>query len=218
MHTNSCLVLMFKAPQYSKRRLAAAIGARARTVAEHLFDCAAADLEAWQGPTCMAPAKTSDLQFVRERRCHADVYVDQGDGNLGDRIERVNQSLIDAGYNQQLFIGTDCPALDAHYLAHADRLLLNADVVLGPAHDGGVVLMGIRGPWPPLSHLPWSTTGLRSALIEVCERSGLRVALLAAHADVDTADDLQLLPSRLRDDQRPSRRRLCDWIESEALA
>ena len=218
MQTHTCLVLMFKAPINSKRRLAAEIGARAQTVAAHLFACAAADLEVWQGPTCMAPAQASDLPFAREHSRAADIYIEQGTGNLGERIERVNQSLLDAGYHQQLFIGTDCPALDLDYLTQADSLLRDADVVLGPAHDGGVVLMGVRGQWPALGGLPWSTAELRSALIAQCQRSALQVALHAAHADVDTADDLQNLPSQLRDDQRPSRKRLRDWIQSEALA
>jgi glycosyltransferase A (GT-A) superfamily protein (DUF2064 family) len=218
MQTQTCLVLMFKSPHRSKQRLAAEIGSRAQTVAEHLFECAVADLEAWPGPTCFAPAKPEDLQFARERRCVADLCTEQGSGNLGERIGHVNLALRDAGHSDQLFIGIDCPALDLNYLTRADAVLRDADVVLGPADDGGVVLMGVRGKWPELGGLPWSTPLLRAELVETCRNANLHIATLEAHGDVDCARDLQRLPGRLKSDDRPSRRRLCDWIESESFA
>ncbi len=217
MQTRTCLTLMFKAPDRSKQRLAAEIGARAQTLAQHLFDCAVADLEAWPGPTCLAPAAAADLTFVEQLGYRADTCTAQGSGNLGERIARVNAALQAVGYTQQLFIGIDCPALDPDYLARADAALDKADVVLGPADDGGVVLMGVRGLWPALADLPWSTAALQTALIDACEHAGLRVTLLEAHGDVDRASDLQALPERLRADPRPSRRRLCAWIEAESL-
>ena len=218
MQTETCLVLMFKSPEHSKRRLSAEIGAAGADVARLLFDCAAADLEAWPGPTCMAPAEHCDLDFVRSRSCYADIYVDQGAGNLGERIENVNQKLLTAGHTRQLFIGIDCPELDDDYLAHADSVLRSADVVLGPAHDGGVVTMGITRRWPSLGALPWSTQSLAEALTRACEADGLSVASLAPLADVDTLADLRALRQRLRLDARPSRRQLYGWLESAAIA
>ena len=218
MPTQTCLVLMFKAPQHSKRRLAAAIGDHARTAAQHLFACAAEDLADWRGPTCLAPAQTEDLRIAEELECQASTSVEQGAGNLGERIQHVNATLRKAGYERQIFIGIDCPALDSNYLARADALLAQTDVVLGPADDGGVVLMGVRGLWPPLADLPWSTDALRDALAGACKLAQQRVSMLEAHADVDLVDDLQQLPVRLSDDMRPARRRLCDWIESGSFA
>jgi glycosyltransferase A (GT-A) superfamily protein (DUF2064 family) len=209
---------MFKAPQHSKRRLAAAIGARARTAAEHLFACAAEDLADWGGPTCLAPAQSSDLEIARQLDCRVSTIVEQGTGNLGERIQHVNAVLSARGHEKQIYIGIDCPALDGDYLARADAALEDADVVLGPAEDGGVVLMGVHGLWPPLGDLPWSTDALQGALIAACRSAGHDIALLDAHADVDHVDDLQQLPARLSHDARTSRRKLCDWIESESFS
>lgn len=218
MQTQTCLVLMFKSPQRSKQRLAAEIGALAQTAAKHLIECAIADLSAWQGPICFAPAQLRDMHCIGNRDFVADICVEQSDGNLGDRIAHVNRVLLETGYKDQLFIGIDCPALDSGYLIRADAVLRTCDVVLGPADDGGVVLMGIRGQWPTLTGLPWSTATLRDNLVRTCEQAQLSIATLEAHRDVDCAGDLKELPLRLKDDRRPSRRRLCDWINSESFA
>ncbi|MGD2167929.1 MAG: DUF2064 domain-containing protein [Gammaproteobacteria bacterium] len=217
MQTRTCLVLMFKSPDRSKQRLTAEIGARARTAAEHLLACALADLAAWPGPTCLAPAQSRDMRFISAGDRHADICASQGSGNLGERIETVNATLLEAGYEQQIFIGIDCPALDTDYYSRADSSLQQANVVLGPAEDGGVVLMGVRGRWPALAGLPWSTAALKSELMRSCKRAALRIAMLEPHNDVDRACDLRALSDRLADDQRPSRQRLREWINSESL-
>lgn len=218
MQTDTCLVLMFKSPQRSKQRLAAEIGTRAHTAAMHLFECAIEDLNAWAGPTCLSPANDSDMHFIDECAVTADLLVQQENGNLGERIMHVNAGLLSEGHQSQLFIGIDCPALDTTYLCEADAALSGADAVLGPAEDGGVVLMGINGQWPELKDLPWSTGDLGETLIDVCSSARLDLRLLESHRDVDSLNDLQRLPGELGSDSRPGRRRLCEWIETEAFA
>jgi hypothetical protein len=215
MKLDTCLVLMFKAPQRSKRRLAAKLGAPAQIAAAHLLECAIDDLSAWPGPACLAPAEAADAEYARARGCSAQLCVLQGDGNLGERIERVNASLHAAGHESQIFIGIDCPGLDADYLRRAADALIENDVVLGPAHDGGVVLMGVRGVWPPLAGLPWSSAGLGAALQAACAQTSRSVAHLEALRDVDELTDLDDLPERIGNDPRPSRQRLREWILTE---
>lgn len=215
--TDTCLVLMFKSPQHSKRRLAAQIGTRAATAAAHLLECAAADLAAWRGPTCLAPAAAADSRYARDHGIGADTQLLQRGGNLGERIGHLNAALLAAGLRRQLFIGSDCPALDGDYLERAAAALAHTDVVLGPADDGGVVLMGIDGRWPALAALPWSSAELGAALQQGCEAAGLGVTLLDSRSDVDALTDLRRLPVLLEGDQRASRRRLCEWILSEPM-
>ena len=47
-----------------------------------------------------------------------------------------------AGAERAILIGTDCPLMSANYVAQAEAALASADVVLGPAEDGGYVLIG----------------------------------------------------------------------------
>lgn len=205
-----CLVLMLKAPWRSKRRLGE-IGTEA---AERLFACAAEDLAGWPGPTCFAPASRDDARWLVERVGPAALVVEQRGANLGERIEHVGARLRASGHERQLFIGIDCPELGPGTLGAAASRLETADAVLGPARDGGVVLMGTRRRWPALSALPWSTNALGDELGKALERSGFSVAVLDTFDDVDCEADLAALAPRLTDDTRPARRALRAWLTS----
>ena len=184
-----CVVLMMKSAARSKRRLAEHIGARRATeVAQRLLDCAREDLAAWPGPTCVAPSIADE----RADGPPADTVVVQRDGNLGERIQHVNAELLRLGFERQLYVGIDCPSLDAAYLERAAAELGRHDTVLGPAADGGVVLMGVRGAWPALAKLPWSTSALFESLLAACAAAG-STAVLPRRSDVDTVEDLAAL-------------------------
>ena len=209
-----CIVLMMKSAASSKRRLATAIGAeRATQVAQHLIDCAREDLDSWRGTVCIAPADAADLAALGATSA-AVVIVQRGD-NLGERINHVNAALVQRGVERQVYVGIDCPTLDLGYLERAATALTACDVVFGPAVDGGVVLMGVRGRWPDLSGLPWSTGELFGALESICAAAGARVAVLEPLRDVDTLDDLLALRAALAGDSRPARRALTDWLAQQ---
>jgi len=207
-----CVVLMMKSPARSKRRLAELIGAqRATEAAQRLLDCACEDLAGWAGPKCVAPSAEDE----RAEAPSADAVVVQRGGNLGERINHVNDELIRLGFERQLFIGIDCPSLDLPYLDSAAAALDAQDTVLGPADDGGVVLMGVRGRWPALAALPWSTSELFESLRGACAAGGSSVAILPRRRDIDTASDLVTLRAELRTDPPPARRALVRWLGAQ---
>lgn len=211
LDSGCCVVLMMKSAARSKRRLAEHIGAtRATQAAQRLLDCVREDLAGWPGPVCVAPSAADE----RADAPPADVVVVQRGGNLGERIHHVNHELLALGFERQLFIGIDCPSLDVPYLERAAHALDDHDTVLGPAPDGGVVLMGVRGRWPPLAALPWSTSGLCDALRAACAAAGAHAATLPLRKDVDTLDDLAALRTELAGDSRPARRALARWLEA----
>jgi len=213
--TGSCVVLMMKSAANSKRRLAAEIGAeRATEAAQHLIDCAREDLERWPGNVCLAPADDAAELAALGATPDAFLILQRGE-NLGERINHVNGALIERGVERQLYIGIDCPMLDLGYLERAAAALTECDVVLGPALDGGVVLMGVRGRWPDLSRLPWSTDKLFAALNAACAAAGLRAGVLEPLRDVDTLDDLLALQAALCADLRRARRALCVWLAQQ---
>ena len=207
-----CVVLMMKSAERSKRRLAENIGAqRATQAAQCLLDCACEDLAAWPGPVCVAPSAADE----RIDAPPAAAVVVQRGGNLGERINYVNDELVRRGIEQQLFIGIDCPGLDVAYLERAAVALRDHEAVLGPAADGGVVLMGVRGRWPPLAALPWSTSTLFESLRAACAAGGGSAATLPRLHDIDTLGDLLALRTELRGDPRPARRELVRWIAAQ---
>jgi hypothetical protein len=190
-----------------KQRLAAAVGAdTAHAIAAALLDCTLEDLAGWPGSIVLAPAEAGDADWARALLGARARVVPQPAGNLGARLESVDRTLRGQGLERLLFIGTDAPALPPGFFAAAAAALGHSDVVLGPARDGGVTLMGARRAWPPLAALPWSTATLGAALAAACRARGDAVALLEESADVDELADLDWLCEAIASDPRPARR------------
>ena len=215
----SCgLVVLFKAPANAKRRLAGEIGDLAAEAAMHLWACALEDAMAWPGPAWFSPAAPRDREWlVSQLGAEAPMVSQRGD-NLGERINHVDGELRRRGAEELLFVGADCPGLDAAYLARAAARLDRADAVLGPSRDGGVVLMGARRPWPDLRGLGWSSDRFCAELAGLCTGRGWSVAKLGVRADVDTVNDLLGAGEALSKDTRPARRGLARWLAAHRRA
>jgi len=210
-----CLVLMFKAPERSKRRLATQIGALAATAADHLCRCALEDMREWSGSICFAAADEADSGWLVSCLGVGDLIVLQQGTNLGERINHVNRTLWSRGFSRQIFIGIDCPQLDASYLRRAALELMDNDVILGPAADGGVVLMGTQQRWPDLSKLPWSSDNLMAELARLCEAQDWTTVKLEPLVDVDSVEDLTRIGGLIRHDTRPARRAFSAWLSRQ---
>ncbi len=132
--------------------------------------------------------------------CEPDAEVwPQGEGGLGERLERVFQRALERG-PWALALGADTPGLPAHLLEDARaRLAAGADAVLGPAEDGGFYLLALRRCPPGLlaEGLPWSAADTCQRTRERLESHGLRTELLAPWFDVDTEADLLRLADLL---------------------
>jgi len=118
----------------------------------------------------------------------------QVEGNLGDRmLDAVRQSRED--YDQVILIGSDCPLLDKHYLQQAlDRLQDGNNVVLGPAEDGGYVLLGCVDVCPQLfADIDWGSDQVLMQTRLAIKQSGLQWAELPTLWDIDRPEDLQRL-------------------------
>jgi uncharacterized protein len=125
---------------------------------------------------------------------------DQGDGDLGARVERVLLRAIgEAG--AAVAIGADTPLLPAARLREASAALRAGRAALGPSEDGGFYLLAVpRCPVGLLAGLPWSapTTGAR--VRERLVGAGFDVDDLPVHADIDEPRDLDGLRAALRAD------------------
>ena len=79
------------------------------------------------------------------------------DGDLGHRMWCALRDGLEVA-NQVCVVGTDGPDLDAALVEEAFDGLSKADVVIGPATDGGYYLLAIQRPIPELFEgIPWST-------------------------------------------------------------
>lgn len=123
--------------------------------------------------------------------------VPQGAGDLGQRIARFFTAQVEAGAPATVLLGTDSPTVPLDYVERAFTELEKADVVLGPATDGGYYLIGCGPRVPPIFNgVAWSSAGV---LAETVARlpAGWQLALLPPWYDVDTLDDWQALRGHL---------------------
>jgi len=107
--------------------------------------------------------------------------------------ERLGNGFDDArslGYGEIVAVPGDVPGLGETHLRAAFEALDRADVVLGPCPDGGVYLIGSRGPVSRLFNgVRWRTG---SVLADLMARAR-NVSVLAALSDLDRTRDLAAL-------------------------
>ncbi len=115
--------------------------------------------------------------------------------DLSARLATITTDLFDEGAPAIVIIGSDSPTLPGAYIEEAFAALTNgADLVLGPADDGGYYLVGLRRPIPTLfTNVVMSTPTVLHDTLVIAEQLGLRTTLLAPWYDVDTFADLERL-------------------------
>jgi hypothetical protein len=120
-------------------------------------------------------------------------FVQEGE-DLGERMHAAFVAMQAAGFERCLIVGSDMPQLLVSTLEHAFHRLRDADLVLGPADDGGYYLIGMSRPYDVFRGVRFSTASVLEETRRLAGRLGLRLAELAPAFDVDVAEDL----SRLR--------------------
>jgi rSAM/selenodomain-associated transferase 1 len=121
----------------------------------------------------------------------------QCEGDLGARMA---QALGQALHSHQsvILVGSDIPGLDTHYLAAAVEALQNHDAVLGPATDGGYVLIGLKQfPAHLMKDIDWGSDRVLAQTEQRLEQLGWRWQRLSPLPDIDRPEDLCHLPRSL---------------------
>lgn len=134
-----------------------------------------------------------------------DVFPQDGK-DLGERMARACNRGFMAGYSPVLLRGSDTPDLPAAIVMEAKDVLTSrqAEVVLGPATDGGYYLVGLSNPQPHLFQGPaWSSSTVLASTLETARQLNLTVHLLPAWADIDTIADLAAFLHRARPAPQP---------------
>jgi rSAM/selenodomain-associated transferase 1 len=126
-------------------------------------------------------------------------WICQLGADLGERMYAAFAEAFEQGFTPLVIVGTDSPHMPTASYQAAMEILQGreADIVLGPADDGGFTLIGVSAPNPALFEgVLWSGPTVLKQTTENAERAGLQVRTIAPWYDVDTPEDLQ----RLRDD------------------
>ena len=110
----------------------------------------------------------------------------QSSGGLGQRMSIAIQESLANGNDRVGLIGTDCVEIDRSLLCNAFDRLNKADLVLGPAKDGGYYLIGMKKTYPFLfDGISWSTEKVLDETLEKAKGGHLKVELLKILSDVD---------------------------------
>lgn len=119
---------------------------------------------------------------------------------LGERLHHAFQWTHAQAFEYTILIGSDSPQISREIIANARTALDEADVVLGPAEDGGYYLIAMRKPYDVFTGIPMSTSVVLEMSIELARSQGLSVRLLDPLFDVDELPDLLRLAALLQKD------------------
>jgi len=112
--------------------------------------------------------------------------------DLGARMADAFARAFARGASRVALVGTDTPGVTRETAALALSALDAADVVVGPAEDGGYYLVALRAPPPAhVSGNEWSTPCVLDETRARAAAAGLAVREIAPLGDLDTLDDLR---------------------------
>jgi rSAM/selenodomain-associated transferase 1 len=189
-------ILVFaKAPQPGavKTRLIPALGAAgAARLHERLLErTLATAAAAGVGPLELCGDLASDPVLAARAAAHGAALTAQGPGDLGARMHRAFARAL-ASAPHVLAVGCDCPALTpAHLRAASAALAAGQDAVLGPAEDGGYVLIGLARVHSALFEgIRWGGPDVAERTRASLGRLGWRWREIERLWDVDRPEDL----------------------------
>jgi rSAM/selenodomain-associated transferase 1 len=138
-------------------------------------------------------------KLVPEHKVSMSAFPQQG-LDFGSCLYQAFQVTAASHFERTILISSDSPQVSREIIAQADHALDSADVVLGPAEDGGYYLIAMREPHDLFRDIPMSTELVLEMTIAKARRKGLQVALLETLLDIDTQPDLMRLMTLLLQD------------------
>jgi rSAM/selenodomain-associated transferase 1 len=175
----------------AKTRLVPALGAAgaARAAAAMLADTLAAVRASGAEPwLCFTPAAAGERLG---RLAPGFGLLAQAAGDLGDRLAACLADLLAAGADRVAIVGADTPHIPQASYRRAFAMLDEADVVLGPARDGGYYLVAAKAARPELFvGVPMGTEIVLAETLARAAGDRLVVALLPPLRDLDRVEDL----------------------------
>ncbi len=158
-----------------------------RHTATTLLESGLGDVELWLSEESLHP----DITALADKGLSA-LKVQSGQ-DLGQRM----CAAIFSGLNRAdkvVLVGSDCPGIDSNYLLAAIAELDNSNVVLGPASDGGYVLIAARRCCAEIfANVDWGSERVLQQSIENLETLKWSYSLLDVLDDIDRPEDLALL-------------------------
>ncbi len=191
------MFIKYPAPGMVKSRLALHLGKeRAAEIYRVIAETVVANVTSrttendYDAVLCYSP-ETAEQAF-KEWFPQQHLFSPQQGSDLGERMSNAFLHAFADGHAKALLIGSDCPDISRTIVGRGFMQLETNDIVLGPAHDGGYYLIGLRRPDPELfSNMQWGTGRVLQQTLDKINAVGLTVALLPELRDIDRIEDLK---------------------------
>ena len=119
------------------------------------------------------------------------LYFSQQGKDLGERMKNAFEIVLSQHNQKAIIIGTDIPDLSKEIILEATDVLDESDLVLGPSHDGGYYLLGMRKIYNNLfEDIKWSSGLVFNSTMERALSLNLKVKELQMLRDIDTKEEL----------------------------
>ncbi len=137
---------------------------------------------------------TGHEEFRALSRRYSLVSYPQRGPDLGSRMYQAMARALRHN-TKVVLVGCDCPQIEVSDLIQADASLTSTcPLVLGPARDGGYVLLGARKLDPRLfSDIPWGTARVLTLTRQRARQLGWQLHELRMFQDVDRPEDLPFI-------------------------
>jgi uncharacterized protein len=120
--------------------------------------------------------------------------------NFGDCLFAAIAGLLECGHRSAVVLNSDSPTLPTSLLVETAQVLEQPGdrLVLGPAHDGGYYLLGLKAAHRRLfQDIAWSTEHVARQTLDRSAELGLPVHVLPEWYDVDDVRALRMLQAEL---------------------
>lgn len=118
-------------------------------------------------------------------------YIVQKGKGLWERLQRIFDDFYRLGYEYVAAVTCDVPLLTKQDIEEAFSAMQDHDIVLGPANDGGLYLIGGKKISSSLFEgVEWKSPDAFKKIMENAKGLGLKTAELTTQQDVDTPEDL----------------------------
>lgn len=139
---------------------------------------------------CCAPDASHEVFQTCASQYRLSLNVQRGD-DLGQCMAYAFNLALQQ-YDSVILIGTDAPEVDKAVVDQAFAVLLDNDVVLQPAEDGGYVLIGMRKYASAIFHaVRWGTQYVLQQTRANIVAAGYSCKELEMSWDIDRPEDLQ---------------------------
>ncbi len=186
------IFLKYPTPGTVKTRLAVHVGAEAAAeIARACVELTLARLQRFQSEAILYIDPVGALTQAREWLGTGWQLQPQVGATLGERLRDATERAFAQGAQQVVVIGIDSPWLQASDIEQAFIALQQADVVVGPAADGGYYLIGLSQPAPSLfAGVSWSSSAVYAQTQQNAHALRLTLKALPLGYDIDRLEDV----------------------------